>query len=39
MDVEPVNNSLEHIDGGNEATTITNYHDQMFDQPRTNGML
>ena len=27
MDVEPVNNSPEHIDGGNEATTITNYHD------------
>ena len=28
MDVEPVNNSPEHIIGGNTATTITNYHDR-----------
>ena len=27
MDVDPVNNSPEHINGGNAATTITNYHD------------
>ena len=27
MDVDPVNNSSEHIDGGNKATTITNFHD------------
>ena len=28
MDVDPVNNSPEHINGGNAATTITNYHDR-----------
>ena len=28
MDVEPVNNSPEHIDMGNQAITITNSHNQ-----------
>ena len=28
MDVEAMNNSPEHIDGGNEATTITNNDDR-----------
>ena len=28
MEVDPVNNSPEHIYGGNTATTITNYHDR-----------
>ena len=28
MHVDPVNNSPEHINGGNTATTITNYHDR-----------